>query len=237
MKGTRSLTNAEIAVVAEAFEGVYAIRNRSLFMLGVSCGGRISELLALKVSDVWQNSKPVGDLVFDKSIVKGKDQSRAVPLNTDGRDAVSEVVNWIFRTYPIDGETLSFDNYPLFPSRNGGDGIKPMTRKGAADVLKAAFELAGLNGKLATHSLRKSYAQRLYEQTSDIYVIKEMLGHRQMNTTQAYLGVNIASVREASEAMSLACSEIRNTTPVFRETDEKLIFELTQRGYAIQATK
>ena len=233
MKGTRSLTNAEIALVAQAFEGTYAIRNRSLFMLGVSCGGRISELLSLKVSDVYQNSKPVTDLVFDKSIVKGKDQSRAVPLNTDGRDAIDELIYWMLSSL---GNMDEFREYPIFPSRNGG-GIRSMTRKAAADVLKAAFEKAGLNGKLATHSLRKSYAQRLYEQTSDIYVIKEMLGHRQINTTQAYLGVNIASVREASEAMSLACSEIRNTTPVFRETDEKLIFELTQRGYAIQATK
>ena len=233
MKGTRSLTNAEIALVAQAFEGTYAIRNRSLFMLGVSCGGRISELLSLKVSDVYQNSKPVTDLVFDKSIVKGKDQSRAVPLNTDGRDAIDELIYWMLSSL---GNMDEFREYPIFPSRNGG-GIRSMTRKAAADVLKAAFEKAGLNGKLATHSLRKSYAQRLYEQTSDIYVIKEMLGHRQINTTQAYLGVNIASVREASEAMSLACSEIRNTTPVFRETDEKLIFELTQRGYAIQVTK
>ena len=233
MKGTRSLTNAEIALVAQAFEGTYAIRNRSLFMLGVSCGGRISELLSLKVSDVYQNSKPVSDLVFDKSIVKGKDQSRSVPLNTDGRDAIDELIYWMLSSL---GNMDEFREYPIFPSRNGG-GIRSMTRKAAADVLKAAFEKAGLNGKLATHSLRKSYAQRLYEQTSDIYVIKEMLGHRQINTTQAYLGVNIASVREASEAMSLACSEIRNTTPVFRESDEKLIFELTQRGYAIQATK
>ena len=231
MKGTRSLTNAEIGLVAKAFEGVYAVRNKSLFMLGVSCGGRISELLSLKVADVYQNFKPVHDLVFDKSIVKGKDQSRAVPLNTDGRDAVSELVEWLFSKYTFN------EIYPLFPSRNDGLGIKTMTRKGAADVLRNAFESAGLNGKLATHSLRKSYAQRLYEQTGDIYVIKEMLGHRQINTTQAYLGVNIASVREASEAMSLACSEIRNTTPVFRESDEKLIFELTQRGYTIRAAK
>lgn len=37
---------------------------------------------------------------------------------------------------------------------------------------------AGLNGKLATHSLRKSFAQRVYEQSDDIYLVQEMLGHR-----------------------------------------------------------
>ena len=45
MKGTRPLNNAEIQAVSAAFEGQSAIRNRALFMLGVSIGGRINELL------------------------------------------------------------------------------------------------------------------------------------------------------------------------------------------------
>ena len=54
MKGTRPLTNAEIRKVRDAFSGTYAQRNRGLFMLGVSIGGRVSELLALTAGDVWQ---------------------------------------------------------------------------------------------------------------------------------------------------------------------------------------
>ena len=83
MKGARPLTNDEILLVADQFDGTYAIRNRSLFMLGVSVGGRISELLALTVGDVWQNGKPVGDLLFVKGVVKGKDTRRMVPVNAD----------------------------------------------------------------------------------------------------------------------------------------------------------
>lgn len=67
MKGTRPLDNTEIRKVSEAFRGIFAVRNRSLFMLGVSVGGRISELLGLKVSDVWQNDRPIKDLLFDLS--------------------------------------------------------------------------------------------------------------------------------------------------------------------------
>ena len=84
MKGTRPLDNAEIRKVSDAFDGIFAVRNQSLFMLGVSVGGRISELLALKVNDVWQNGKPVKDLLFDRNIVKGGEISRAVPVNIDG---------------------------------------------------------------------------------------------------------------------------------------------------------
>ncbi len=64
MKGSRPLANSEILLVAKQFYGVFAIRNRSLFMLGVSVGGRISEMLALTIGDVWQNGRPVKDLLF-----------------------------------------------------------------------------------------------------------------------------------------------------------------------------
>ena len=52
MKGARPLTNNEILLVAQQFSGTFPIRNRSPFMLGVSVGRRISELLALTVGDV-----------------------------------------------------------------------------------------------------------------------------------------------------------------------------------------
>ncbi len=199
-------------------------------MLGVSVGGRISELLALKINDVWQNGKPVTDLLFDRSIVKGGEVSRAVPVNTDGRQAIESLITWHIAAFGA-ADALR----PLFPSRKGG-GNKAMTRIAAHDVLKLAFEAAGLNGKLGTHSLRKSYAQRLYEQTSDIYAVQEMLGHKKVVTTQQYLGVNYASVREASEAMSIHSES--NKTPktlssVDEASDDLVLIELLRRGYDV----
>ena len=109
-----------------------------------------------------------------------------------------------------------------------------MTRRAAHNVLKSAFEAAGLNGHLATHSLRKSFAQRLYEQTGDIFACQEMLGHRSVATTQEYLGVNYASVREAVQKMSLD-SELHETgflgSSIKNTTDETLLLELALRGY------
>ena len=194
MKGTRPLSNAEIRKVADCFSGTFATRNRGLFILGVSTGGRISELLALKVGEVWQNGKPVSDLLFDKTIVKGGEVSRAVPVNVNGREAIEGLIAFHVERYgSIDVERA------LFPSRQGSGA---MDRRMAHTVLKNAFEAAGLNGKLATHSMRKSFAQRLYEQTNDIFAVQEMLGHKNVATTQRYLGVNYASVRDAVEKMA-----------------------------------
>ena len=79
-----------------------------------------------------------------------------------------------------------------------------MTTRAGHNLLKKAFDEAGLNGHLATHSLRKSFAQRLYDRTGDIFVVQEMLGHKSIATTQKYLGVNYASVRAALEKIAVS---------------------------------
>ena len=231
MKGVRPLTNEEIQRVVNCFDGAFAVRNKCLFFIGVSTGGRISELLSLKIGDVYQNNQPVDDLHFDKSIVKGKETSRTVPINSVGRDAIEELITWQLEKY---GEPLD-KQCPLFPSRNR-QGTKAMTRQTAHTILKQAFQKAGLNGKLATHTLRKSYAQRLYEETNDIYSVQKMLGHKDVKTTQRYLDINYRKVREASEAMGLSSEQHEKSPPVNEASDETLLAEVIRRGYNISST-
>ena len=241
MKGTRPLDNDEIRRVSAAFTGTYEVRNRGLFMLGVSTGGRISELLGLQIGDVYENQKPVTDLLYNKSIVKGGEVSRAVPVNVDGRDAIAALIDWHREKYDTDAPTR-----PLFPSRNKS-GTVAMNRQTAHEMLKAAFMTAGLNGKLATHSLRKSFAQRVYEQSGDIYLVQELLGHRNIATTQKYLGVNYADAREAVEGMAVAAEPYRTpkTSDAFKLigselktiADETLVLELALRGYDLSTLR
>ena len=235
MKGTRPLDNDESWRVSACFCGKFEVRNRGLFLLGVSTGGRISELLSLQIADVWQNEKAVTDLLFDKSIVKGGEVSRAVPVNIDSRQAIDKLLEWHRDRY----ENTEPDR-PLFPSRQKS-GTLPMHRQTAHDILKTAFTGAGLNGKLATHSLRKSFAQRVCEQSGDIFLVQELLGHKNVSTTQRYLGVNYADAREAVEGMALEgeSDRIDKTSESFqflgaelKETqDETLFLELALRGY------
>ena len=204
-------------------------------MLGVSTGGRISELLSLTIGDVYQNGKAVTDLLFDKSIVKGGEISRAIPVNRDGRLAIDALIAWHREQY-----ANTKDSRPLFPSRNGNGNPQRMSRRTAHDVLKKAFEDAGLNGHLATHSLRKSFAQRLYDCTGDIFVVQEMLGHKSVGTTQKYLGVNYASVRDALQKMSLD-AELHKTgllgSSLKNTKDETLFLELALRGHDLSSLR
>lgn len=235
MKGTRPLDNDEIRRVSDAFTGTFEARNRGLFILGVSTGGRISELLSLTIGDVFQNGKAVSDLLYNKRIVKGGEISRAVPVNIDGRDAIQALIDWHREKYG----TIA-PSRPLFPSRNN-KGTVAMNRQTAHDMLKEAFMAAGLNGKLATHSLRKSFAQRVYEHSGDIYLVQELLGHRNISTTQKYLGVNYADARAAVEDMALAAESYRRHilsgsfqflgAELKQTADETLFLELALRGY------
>ena len=234
MKGTRPLDNDEIRSVSTCFTGTFEVRNRGLFVLGVSTGGRISELLSLQIGDVWQNGKPVSDMIYSKNIVKGGERSRAVPVNRDGRQAIDDLIAWHRERY----NTLH-KSRPLFPSRQG-KRPQQMSRRTAHNVLKAAFIAAGLNGHLATHSLRKSFAQRLYEQSGDIFMVQELLGHANVATTQKYLGVNYASARQAVEEMAFSV-DIHRThllgNSLKKEADEKLFRELARRGYDLSSLR
>ena len=228
MKGTRPLDNDEIRKVAECFDGTFEARNRGLFMLGVSTGGRISELLSLQIGDVWQNDRAVMDLLYDRSIVKGGEVSRAVPVNRDGREAIDDLIAWHqarFGNVP--------ESRPLFPSRHNS-GTVPLHRQTAHQMLKKAFIAAGLNGKIATHSLRKSFAQRVYEQSNDIYLVKELLGHKNVSTTQQYLGVNYADARAAVESIALdgeSYITMKTYNSLNAIDDNMLFLELERRGY------
>ena len=230
MKRTRPLNNGEIRRVSAAFTGTFKVRNRGLFMIGVSTGGRISELLSLTIGDVYQNGSAVSDLLFEKSVVKGGEVSRAVPVNADGRLAIENLISWHREKY----QTIASTRH-LFPSRNR-NGTVAMNRQTAHEMLKKAFIAAGLNGKLATHSLRKSFAQRVYEQSGDIYLVQELLGHRSVSTTQKYLGVNYASARQTVEAITLIAE--RDGSPLLSGSltdfdDQTLKSELEKRGYNI----
>ena len=232
MKGTRPLDNDEIRSVSTCFTGTFQIRNRGLFMLGVSTGGRISELLSLTIGDVYQNGKAVSDLLFEKSVVKGGEVSRAVPVNADGRRAIDELASWHSQHYQ---DTSA--HRPLFPSRHKS-GTVPLHRQTAHAILKTAFIEAGLNGKLATHSLRKSFAQRVYNKSGDIYLVQELLGHRNISTTQNYLGVNYADARAAVESIALITESDRiplSSHSLSEIDDETLQSELEKRGYNIDS--
>jgi len=193
LKGSRPLSQAEIEAVARSFSGVYAQRNRALFLLGIYTGMRISELLALNVGDVWAYSMPVEMLHLGKEMVKGKKEARMIPLSSKAQVIIKNLIRW--KEYQ--GESLAPDA-PLFASRNSG---RRLSRFQAHLIFKDAFEACKLSGKVTTHSMRKTFGTRLYAATKNMMLVKELLGHKSIATTQKYIGVGIDEMIQAVELL------------------------------------
>ena len=195
MKGARHLSKEEIQNLAQSFYGEYETRNRTLFLLGLNIGTRISELLALNVGDVWQYEKPVGILELRKAITKGK-KTRQIPLNDQAKEVIAELIKW----KKSQGEDFSL-NAPLFTSRNGN---KRLSRFRVHQILKESFQSNECSGRVSTHSLRKSFAKALLVSGNNLRAIQVLLGHASLATTEKYLAVSPDELTQAVNSLRFA---------------------------------
>ena len=179
MKGARALTFLEIQAVCAAFDGKYAIRNRTLFLLCANLGARITEALNLNVGDVLVDGELVDVLYFRRETVKGKNEGVALTLPSGAKNALSHFLSWKEEV----GESLA-QRAPLFLSRQGSR----LTRQQAHNSFKKAYHKVGLRGHVTTHSPRKTYAQMVYENSgSDLVVTQRALRHTDIQSTLYYL--------------------------------------------------
>jgi len=197
MKGARHLSKEEIQSLAQSFYGEYKVRNRSLFLLGLNIGTRISELLALNVGDVWQYGKPADILELRKAITKGK-KTRQIPLNDQAREVITELIRW----KESQGEDLS-PNAPFFTSRKGN---KRLSRFQVHRILKESFQSSECSGRVSTHSLRKSFAKALLVSGNNLRAIQVLLGHTSLATTEKYLAVSPDELTQAVNSLGFALS-------------------------------
>jgi integrase len=156
-----------------------------MFILGVRSGFRISEILSLRVGEVYQHGK-VGDRVsVQRRNMKGKTQGRTVLLHPEARAALSVWLEVLQRRRgALDPEL------PIFHSRTkGADGApRPISRVQAWRLLQEAYAANGLTGKLGTHAMRKTFANRMYEKLNhDLVKTQRALGHKNINSTVSYL--------------------------------------------------
>ncbi|MBI4423546.1 MAG: tyrosine-type recombinase/integrase [Elusimicrobia bacterium] len=190
MKGCRPLEAAEIETVLASFAGEYAPRDRALFLLGVRSGFRISELLSLTIGDVLQAGRLVERVAVRRRNMKKKIEGRAVVLHPQARAALEAWVRELQAEGHAAPETF------VFRSRKGENS--PIGRVQAWRILNTRFAAAGMVGKLGTHSMRKTFAARVYERLGrDLLRTAAALGHRNINSTVQYLSFCEADIDAA----------------------------------------
>jgi site-specific recombinase XerD len=178
MKGSRPLTRLQVKEVLKVTD---SIREKTLLTVGFCTGYRISELLSLTVADICTSGTIHSHVTVKASNTKTK-TGRSVLLNSDAKKALQSLVNWL-KAKGLD------DTAPLFVSQKRTllGALKAISRQQAHDLLKALFAKIGEFGNVSTHTLRKTFAARIYEQTGKLELVQIALGHKSINSTISYL--------------------------------------------------
>lgn len=193
MIGCRPLTPDECRRVVDAFDGEYAARDRCLFVLGYTTGFRISELLALRIMDVVHGPRLAQEIRVRRRNMKGRHESRSALLAPLAKPFLE---SWLDEIEALD---LFEPRVPLFISRKS---LRPISRVHAWRILRAAYDQAGVFGpefSLGTHTMRKTYAQRMYAHHRDIFKVQQALGHASPASTVNYLSFEDDEQRAAVE--------------------------------------
>jgi integrase/recombinase XerD len=150
-------------------------RNRAILETLYGCGLRVSELVNLKLSDLY----------FDEDFIKvtGKgNKQRFVPISTINKKYINIYRNEARVHLPIQKEHEDF----VFLNRRG----KQLTRAMIFTIIKRLAEHIGLKKSISPHTFRHSFATHLLENGADLRAIQQMLGHESITTTEVYMHVN-----------------------------------------------
>lgn len=190
MKGCRPLNDQEVKLVTMSFGGKYATRDKALLLLGLKSGFRISELLSLRLSDVFRAGRMVDRVTVQRRHMKKKTESRTVLLHPEAKETLDKWINELNANGHIPADSF------VFRSRRGRN--RPITRMHAWRILKEAYESNEMTGKLGTHSMRKTFADRIYDKLDrDLVKTQKALGHRNINSTVQYLSFREEEIDEA----------------------------------------
>lgn len=148
------------------------VRDKAMLETLYATGMRVSEMIALNVSDVSLAG------AFVRCENHGK--NRIIPLYPDAVKALAYYISDIRPRMTADPEESA-----LFVNMTG----ERMTRQGFWKILKYYQEKAKINKEITPHTLRHSFAAHLLENGADLRSLQEMLGHSDISSTQIYTQV------------------------------------------------
>lgn len=168
---TLSVDEIEKVLAAIDLSTPEGTRNRAIFETMYSCGLRVSELVGLKISQLYP------ELGFVRVSGKG-DKERLIPI---GRSALKQIIIY----------QKNIRNHIAI--KNGEEDILFLNRRGSRLsrvmiflALKELVKISGITKTISPHTLRHSFATHLVEGGADLRAVQEMLGHESITSTEIY---------------------------------------------------
>ncbi len=150
-------------------------RDRAILEVLYGCGLRVSEVVGLKLSDLYFKEELL------RVVGKGS-KERVVPLTGAVADALQDYLS----VRPL--SSAKYDDI-VFLNRFGDS----MTRQSVFKMIKLRVSEAGISKTVSPHTFRHSFATHLVENGADLRVVQEMLGHEDISTTEIYTHVESGS--------------------------------------------
>ena len=166
-----SIKEIEILLAAIDLSKPEGQRNKAILETLYGCGLRVSELIELKISNLYLKHG------YIKVIGKGK-KERLVPIGSQSIKEINYYLEDRHKLKKIDRK----DENVLFLSRNG----RRLSRIMIYTIIKDLAEKTGLKKKVSPHTFRHSFATHLIDGGADLRAVQEMLGHESIITTEIY---------------------------------------------------
>ena len=151
------------------------LRDKALLELLYACGIRVSEIIGLKISDLFFKEDVIR--VFGKG-----SKERIVPI---GSSAIRWVEDYLLKSRPLLEKRLKSENILFLNNR----GTK-LSRMGVWKIIDRYTKEAGIKKEVHPHTFRHSFATHLLEGGADLRAVQEMLGHADISTTQIYTHID-----------------------------------------------
>jgi len=170
-----SVDEINLLLNSPSTEDKFGIRDKAILEVFYACGLRVSELINLKIVDLFLNENLI------KVFGKGR-KERLVPI---GSTAIACIENYLLQSRPFLKKNLQSENY-LFLNNRG----KKFSRMGIWKIVKRYVEMSNIKKEIHPHTFRHSFATHLIEGGADLRSVQEMLGHSDISTTQIYTHID-----------------------------------------------
>ena len=171
-----SFNEIEKILNAPKTDDIAGLRDKAILETFYSSGLRVSELLNLKINDLY----------FDDEVVKvlGKgSKERIVPL---GSSAIKWLKEYLIRSRPHLDKKSKSQNFVFLNLKRG----TKISRMAIWNIVKRYADEAGIKKEIHPHTFRHSFATHLLEGGADLRAVQEMLGHADISTTQIYTHID-----------------------------------------------
>lgn len=170
-----TVQEVELILSKPDIEDKFGLRDKAVLELFYACGLRVSELINLKISDLFFNDEII------RVLGKGS-KERIIPI---GSSAVNWINEYLKRSRPLLEKKSVSANFLFLNSR----GTK-FSRMGVWKIVDRYLTEAVINKDVHPHTFRHSFATHLLEGGADLRAVQEMLGHSDISTTQIYTHID-----------------------------------------------